>query len=49
MTMFFASIAFAAGYAASIYSWPRIKVWVMGARAEITSLETRAAALKAAL
>jgi hypothetical protein len=49
MTMSFTFIAFAAGYAASSYSWPRIKVWVKGARAEITSLESRAAALKATL
>ena len=49
MTMFLVSLAFAAGYIASIYSWPRIKVWVNGAHGEIASLEARAAALKAAL
>jgi hypothetical protein len=40
---------FAAGYAISTYSWPRIKLWVNGAQTEIASLEARAAALKAAL
>jgi hypothetical protein len=47
MTMFL--VSFAAGYIASIYSWPRIKLWVNGAKAEIAGLEARAAALKAAL
>jgi hypothetical protein len=49
MMMFLISLAFAAGYVASIYSWPRIKLWVNGAHAEIAGLEARAAALKAAL
>jgi hypothetical protein len=49
MWMFFDSVVFAAGYVASIYSWPRIKLWVNGAQAEITSLEAKAAALKAVL
>ncbi len=40
---------FAAGYIGSIYSWPKIKVWVNGARAEIANLEAKAAALKAVL
>lgn len=38
---------FAAGYAAAVYSWPLIKVWVNGASAEITSLRLKAAALEA--
>jgi hypothetical protein len=49
MTMFLVSLAFAAGYIASIYSWPWIKLWVNGAKAEIAGLEARAAALKATL
>jgi hypothetical protein len=49
MTIFLVSVALAAGYVASIYSWPRIKLWVNGAQAEIAGLEARAAALKAAL
>jgi hypothetical protein len=49
MTMFLVCLSFAAGYIASIYSWPRIKLWVNGAKAEIAGLEARAAALKAAL
>lgn len=42
-------VLIAAGYGASIYSWPRVKLWVNGAQAEIASLEAKAAALKAAL
>jgi hypothetical protein len=49
MTMFLVSLSLAAGYIASIYSWPRIKLWVNGAKVEIAGLEVRAAALKAAL
>jgi hypothetical protein len=49
MTMFLVPLAFAAGYVASIYSWPRIKLWVNGAKAEIAGLEARVAALKAVL
>jgi uncharacterized membrane protein YagU involved in acid resistance len=49
MMILFFSLTFAAGYIASIYSWPRIKLWVNGAKAEIAALEARAAALKAAL
>ena len=44
----FDAVVFAAGYAISIYSWPRIKLWVNGAETEVTSLEAKAAALRAA-
>ena len=49
MWTFFDAVVFAAGYVGSIYSWPRIKVWVNGTKAEIASLEAKAAALKAVL
>jgi hypothetical protein len=51
MTMWtiFDAVVLATGYVASIYTWPRIKLWVNGARTEIASLEAKAAALKAAL
>jgi hypothetical protein len=51
MTMWtmFDAVVLAAGYVASIYTWPRIKLWVNGAQTEIASLEAKAAALKAAL
>ena len=42
-------VLFAAGYVASIYSWPKIKIWINGTQAEIASLEAKAAALKAVL
>ena len=37
-----------AGYVASIYTWPWLRTKLQGAQAEITALEARAAALKAA-
>jgi hypothetical protein len=49
MWSLFDAVLFAAGYAASIYSWPRIKLWVSGAQAEIVRLEARISALKAVL
>lgn len=49
MWTIFDVVVLAAGYVASIYTWPRIKLWVNGAQTEIASLEARAAALKAAL
>jgi hypothetical protein len=45
----FDAVVLAAGYVVSIYTWPRIKLWVNGAQTEIASLEAKAAALKAAL
>jgi hypothetical protein len=49
MWTFFDAVLFAAGYVASIYSWPAIKLWYNGAAAELASLEARASALRAAL
>jgi hypothetical protein len=40
---------FAAGYAASVYSWPAIKVRVNGVTAEAKKLRDRAAGLEAEL
>jgi hypothetical protein len=40
MWTFFDAVVFAAGYAASIYSWTAIKLWYNGAAAEIAKLET---------
>lgn len=48
-TIFGDVILFAAGYAVSVYTWPWLRTKLMGAQAEVTSLEARAAALKAAL
>jgi hypothetical protein len=49
MWTFFDVVLFVAGYVVSIYSWPRIKIRVNGAQAEIASLEAKAAALRAVL
>jgi len=38
---------FAAGYAASVYSWPLIKVWINGVTVEAASMRAKAAALEA--
>jgi hypothetical protein len=48
MTMwtFFDVIIFAAGYAASIHSWPSIKVRINGVAAEVAALRARAVALE---
>lgn len=49
MTMwnFVDAALFAAGYVASIYSWPAIKLWINGASAEVSSLRGKAAVLEA--
>ena len=48
MSSFFGAVLFVTGYVASIYSWPKVKIWVNGTEAEIASLELKAAALKGA-
>ncbi len=48
MSTLFDAVILTAGYVASIYSWPKIKLWVNGTQAEIASLESKAAALKTA-
>ena len=49
MTFPFICLAFAAGYAASVYSWPVLRAWLTGAETEIRSLEDKLKALKARL
>lgn len=39
----------AAGYIASIYTWPRIRIWIKGISAEAADLRQRAARLEAKL
>jgi hypothetical protein len=47
MSEFFIFVAgFAAGYAASIYSWPAIRARAIGLAAEIKQLRARAVALE---
>ena len=43
------ALLFAAGYAASCYTWAWLRTKVQGAQSEITALEARATALKATL
>lgn len=40
---------FAAGYAASIFTWPKVKEWVNGAEAEIVALKAKIENLKGKL
>ena len=40
---------FAAGYVASIYSWPKIRTWIDGISAEAADLRQKAAQLEAKL
>ena len=42
-------VAFVAGYAASIYSWPMIKVWINEVAAESGRLRDRLAKLETKL
>ena len=42
-------LLFAAGYAASIYTWPWLRTQIQGAQSEIAALEARVTALKAAV
>lgn len=42
-------VLFAAGYAASIYSWPAIKVWINGVAVEADTLRQRVAQLETKL
>lgn len=42
-------VVFAAGYAASVYSWPTINVWINGAAAEADRLRERVARLESRL
>ena len=39
--------ALAGGYVASIYTWPKVKVWVNGAETEIAKLKAYVKALEA--
>ena len=47
MSPAFICLAFAAGYAASVYSWPALRTWLAGAETEIRSLEDKIKALRA--
>jgi hypothetical protein len=40
---------FAAGYVVSIYSWPKIRIWINGISAEAADLRQKAAQLEAKL
>lgn len=49
MWNFFDVIVFAAGYIASAYSWPKIRIWINGVSAEAADLRQKAARLEARL
>ncbi len=45
--MFWIIATFIAGYFVAIYTWPKLRAWVVGAEAEIASLRGKARALEA--
>jgi hypothetical protein len=45
--MFWIIAALIGGYVAAIFTWPKIRIWVVGAEAEIASLREKARALEA--
>ena len=49
LELFIFVAGFAGGYAASVYSWPRIRERAIGASAEIAKLRARAKALEDAI
>ncbi len=49
MTTFLMILAFAGGYAASIYTWPWLRTAIVGTEAEIASLRARASTLAASI
>ncbi|MBR1142488.1 hypothetical protein [Bradyrhizobium sp. AUGA SZCCT0431] len=49
MWIFFDVLLLISGYVASIYSWPKIKVWINGVSTEAASLRQKAARLEAKL
>jgi hypothetical protein len=46
LELFILTVGFAAGYAASVYSWPWIRASATGASAEISRLRARAKVLE---
>jgi len=49
MTVFIEFLAFACGYAASVYTWAKVKEWLNGAEAEVETLKTKIENLKGRL
>lgn len=49
MRNFFDAALLTAGYVASIYSWPRIRIWINGISTEAADLRQKAAQLEAKL
>jgi hypothetical protein len=49
LELFMLAAGFTGGYAASVYSWPRIRAAAIGAAAEIDQLRARAKALEDAI
>lgn len=49
MTIALIVLAFAGGYAASVFTWEKVKVWVVGVETQVRALEDKIKALKAKL
>jgi hypothetical protein len=44
--VFVFAVTFAGGYAASVYTWDKVKVFINGAEAEIRALDDKAKVLR---
>lgn len=49
MTLALVGLAFAGGYAAAVFTWDKVKVWVVGVETQVLTLEDKIKALKAKL
>ena len=46
LDLFFFAAVFGGGYAACVYSWPTVRIWINGASAEVAHLRAKAQQLE---
>jgi len=46
LDLFFFAAAFGSGYAACVYSWPTVRIWINGISAEVAHLRAKAQQLE---
>lgn len=46
LDLFFLTAVFAGGYAACVYSWPTVRIWINGVSAEAARLRAKAQQLE---
>jgi len=49
LELFMLAVSFAGGYAASVYTWPTIRIWINGVSAEAAHLRATAQQLETKL